>query len=93
MFYVAEALLLARGLAFSTHSAVIAAFGREFTRTGVVPAELQRYLTRAAGVRIVSDYQVVSQLTEHEVSQHIDRAERFLSVGEEFLGRSADTGA
>ena len=34
MFYVAEALLLARGLAFSKHSAVIGAFGKEFARTG-----------------------------------------------------------
>ena len=30
MFYTAEALLLERGLAYSSHSAVIAAFGREF---------------------------------------------------------------
>ncbi len=29
LFYVAEALLLERGLSYSSHSAVIAAFGRE----------------------------------------------------------------
>ena len=29
MFYIAEALLFSKGLAFSSHSAVIAAFGRE----------------------------------------------------------------
>jgi uncharacterized protein len=34
MFYVAEAFLLEEGLAFSKHSAVIAAFGRQFTKTG-----------------------------------------------------------
>lgn len=37
MFYVAEALLLSRGLAYSRHSAVIAAFGREFAKGGVMP--------------------------------------------------------
>ncbi|MGQ9490571.1 MAG: HEPN domain-containing protein [Anaerolineae bacterium] len=31
-FYTAEALLLSQGLAFSSHAAVIAAFGREFAR-------------------------------------------------------------
>ena len=36
MFYVAEALLLQRGLAFSSHSAVTANFGREFARTGIL---------------------------------------------------------
>jgi uncharacterized protein (UPF0332 family) len=29
MFYTAEALLLQRGLSFSSHSAVIAAYGKE----------------------------------------------------------------
>jgi uncharacterized protein (UPF0332 family) len=33
MFYTAEALLLERGQVFSSHSAVIAAFGREFAKT------------------------------------------------------------
>jgi uncharacterized protein (UPF0332 family) len=33
MFYVAEALLFERGLAFRKHSGVHAAFGRHFART------------------------------------------------------------
>ena len=93
MFYVAEALLLARGLAFSKHSAVIGAFGKEFARTGAVPAEFHVYLIEAAGERNISDYQVVSRLTPDAASQHIDRAERLLSVGEQFLARSAGTDA
>jgi hypothetical protein len=47
MFYVAEALLLGRGLSFSRHSAVIAAFGLHFTKTCVFPGEYQRHLTEA----------------------------------------------
>ena len=34
MFYLAEALLLRKGLHFSSHSAVIASFGKEFAKTG-----------------------------------------------------------
>ena len=37
MFYVVEALLLEEGSAFSKHSAVIAAFGQLFVKTGRVP--------------------------------------------------------
>jgi len=33
LFYTAEALLLSRGLSFSSHSAVIANFGKEFAKT------------------------------------------------------------
>ncbi len=32
MFYIAEAFLEGQGLSFSKHSAVIAAFGREFAK-------------------------------------------------------------
>jgi uncharacterized protein (UPF0332 family) len=39
MFYVAQALLLSEGLAYSKHSGVIAAFGEHFAKTGRVPAE------------------------------------------------------
>jgi uncharacterized protein (UPF0332 family) len=42
MFYIAEAFLLGEGLAFSSHSAVIAAFGRHFAKTERVPPEFHR---------------------------------------------------
>ena len=51
MFYVAEAFLKTRELAFSKHSAVIAAFGREFANTGVVPTEFQGFLIKAQEMR------------------------------------------
>jgi uncharacterized protein (UPF0332 family) len=56
MFYVAEALLLGKGLSFSKHTAVIAAFGRRFARPGVVPAEFHRYLIDGQDMRTVGDY-------------------------------------
>jgi uncharacterized protein (UPF0332 family) len=42
MFYVAEALLLSKSLTFSSHSAVISAFGKEFAKSGVIPAQNHR---------------------------------------------------
>ncbi|GEM_PF-737024 len=56
MFYVAEALLEGEGMAFSKHSAVIAAFGRHFARTGKVPVEFHRYLIEASELRHAGDY-------------------------------------
>ncbi|WP_293295604.1 MULTISPECIES: HEPN domain-containing protein [unclassified Microcoleus] len=47
MFYIAEAFLDGEGISFSKHSAVIGAFGREFARTGRVPAEFHRFLIDA----------------------------------------------
>ena len=44
IFYVAQAFLAGDGLSFSKHSAVIAAFGQHFAKTGRVPLEYHRYL-------------------------------------------------
>ena len=40
MFYIAEAMLLQLGLSYSKHSAVISAFGREYTKTGIMDSNL-----------------------------------------------------
>lgn len=51
MFYVAEALLDQVGLAFSSHAAVISAFGQNFAKTGQLPTDLHRYLIDAQAQR------------------------------------------
>lgn len=85
MFYVAEAILLSKGLAYSKHSAVIAAFGKEFAKPGVLPAEFHAHLREAAEARNISDYQVGSLLTEEATAQHISRAEELLVAAERLL--------
>jgi uncharacterized protein (UPF0332 family) len=85
MFYVAEALLLSKGLAYSKHPAVIAAFGKEFAKPGVLPAEFHAHLREAAEARNISDYQVGSLLTEEATAQHISRAEALLVAAERLL--------
>ena len=44
MFYIAEAFLPGKGLAFSKHSGVHAGFAEHFVKTGIVPLEYQKYL-------------------------------------------------
>ena len=55
-FYAAEAFLEGDELSFSSHKAVIGAFGKEFSRTNRVPAELHRYLLDAMELRHLADY-------------------------------------
>lgn len=56
MFYVAEAFLASRDLAYAKHSGVIATFGREFAKTGIVPAHFHRYLILGQELRLLADY-------------------------------------
>jgi uncharacterized protein (UPF0332 family) len=85
MFYLAEALLLSKNLAFSSHAATIAAFGKEFAKTGALPAELHAYIREAAEARNMGDYQVDSRLNPETASRHIQRAQQFLLKTEHFL--------
>ncbi len=85
MFYLAEALLLSKNLAYSKHSAVVAAFGREFAKPGLLPVDFHTHLREAAEARNICDYQAVSHVTEEAALQHISRAEDFLAATEKFL--------
>jgi uncharacterized protein (UPF0332 family) len=85
MFYVAEALLLHRGLAFSSHSAIIANFGKEFAKTGLLNPKFHNYLIKSQDRRNIGDYAIGSHLTEEEVREMLTWAEEFLKAGENYL--------
>ena len=86
MFYVAQALLLGKDLAFSKHSAVHAAFGAHFVKTGVVPAAFHRYLIRAMQVRHAADYGEPDAVSEAECDEQIARAREFLDLAQRQIG-------
>lgn len=86
MFYIAEALLEGEGLSYSKHSAVIAAFGREFARSGRVPTEYHRYLMEALELRHSGDYGARSAVNYEQAQEQISRAEKFLHLTESLLG-------
>lgn len=85
MFYAAQALLLTKELSFSKHSAVIAAFGRDFAKPEIVPVELHRYMIEAQENRNVGDYGIGPGITQEEAREQIVRAEELIRVVEEKL--------
>lgn len=85
MFYVAQAMLLGEELVFSKHSAVIASFGKVFAKTKRVPPELHRHLIEAQDSRNVSDYDIISGMTEEAAITQLERAKKFLDIGTQFL--------
>lgn len=71
MFYVAEALLDQEGLSFSSHAAVISAFGQILAHPGKVPAEFHRYLIDAQAQRTRADYDLRPNLTQQDAEMLI----------------------
>lgn len=86
MFYIAEAFLEGEGLSFSKHSAVIAAFGREFAKPGRVSPEFHRFLIEAQELRTISDYGQFNAVTIDQATEQIDRAENFLAMAIQAIG-------
>ncbi len=80
MFYAAEALLLGKDLAFSKHSAVIAAFGQHFARSGRVSVELHQHLREGQDLRNIGDYGAGEPVGAEDAAEQILRAVRFLEV-------------
>lgn len=87
MFYIAEAFLEGENLAFSKHSAVIAAFGREFARTNRLPVELHRFLIEAQALRNTGDYGQFNAVTLEQATEQISRAGSFLAIAQREIGQ------
>ncbi|MGI0481263.1 HEPN domain-containing protein [Geminocystis sp. CENA526] len=85
MFYVAEAFLEGEGKNFSSHSAVISAFGKEFTKTNKVPLKLHGFLLDAQDLRHTGDYGQFHALNYQQAQQQITNAELFLSIAKNSL--------
>lgn len=86
MFYVAEALLAYSGQSYSSHSAVIAAFGREYAKSGKVDQKFHRWLISAQNFRIVGDYGVEAHVSGEQADLACEWAEEFIQVAERLVG-------
>lgn len=87
MFYIAEAFLEGEQLSFSKHSAVISAFGREFAKTQRLSPDLHLFLIEAQALRTTGDYGQFNAVTHEQAQEQIDRAEQFLTVAIEAIGK------
>ena len=85
MFYAAEALLLTRGLSFSSHKGVISNFGREFVKRGVFDKKFQKALSDIFKLRQNCDYDPLPEIDESKTEQSLQNAKEFLSGAKTYL--------
>jgi uncharacterized protein (UPF0332 family) len=83
MFYIAEALLDKEGLSFSSHAAVISAFGQFLARPGKVPLDLHRQLIDAQALRTRADYDIHPNLSKQDAQTLIAQADSFLAIAQQ----------
>jgi len=85
MFFCAEAVLLTKGMSFSSHKGVISAFGEHFVNTGVFSRELGRELNRAFDLRQIADYEFDFVIGEAKAAESVTQCSRFLSSVSDYL--------
>jgi uncharacterized protein (UPF0332 family) len=86
MFYAIEALLLSREQSFSKHSAVIAAFGKEFVKSGIFDSRFHHYILNAFDLRNAGDYGVLHAVSEEKAWQTIRQGHELISAIKQYLG-------
>lgn len=84
MFYIAEAFLWENDLTFASHAAVIAAFGRDLAKAGIVPIEFHRFLINAQNKRTNADYGVDDELklSESDAQALLEQSQKFIEFAE-----------
>jgi uncharacterized protein (UPF0332 family) len=91
MFYLAEALLFSKGMTFSSHSAVIAAFGREFTKTKLFAPKHHRSLRDGFETRQIGDYNFETNISKEKAAQILKGAKDFFTATNEYLAAQDTT--
>ena len=88
VFHMAQALLAGEGLEFSSHEAVIAAFGREFAKSKKLDPKFHRILMDAFDLRLTADYDVEVSVSEEEARNLITECREFLKTISSYLDRT-----
>jgi len=88
MFYAAKALLLRDGVDVTKHSAVVAAIGREYVKSGKLDPVSHRLLIEGFDWRQKSDYDVYwiadrdrAERCWHDAQQFVAEIEKLLQAG------------
>jgi uncharacterized protein (UPF0332 family) len=84
-FHTAKALLLSRGLEFSSHGQVLAQYGRYFSKTQILDPSYHTLLITAFRLRQFADYQTEVSVETEVVWDVITNARKFLRAASDYL--------
>lgn len=79
-YYSAEALLLVKGLSFSSHKSSIGSFNKEFVHTGFVDKKYSSILKELFETRQTGDYGNFVGFQREEVENNLNMAKEFIEA-------------
>ncbi|MBI4288413.1 MAG: HEPN domain-containing protein [Chloroflexi bacterium] len=84
-FHALQAVLLSRGLSFSKHSGVLAAFNREFVLSGLFAKDFSQKISRLYRDRLTGDYEYEEPLGEEQSMRDLAASEEVVGAIEGYL--------
>ncbi len=88
IFYLAQAMLLTKGLTFSKHSAVVAAYGKEFAKTNLLDPKFHRYIIQAEKIRQTGHYGDEGEnVTDEQAKESYQWAGEFMKAVKTYLSK------
>lgn len=78
MFYATQALLKSADIDVTKHSAVEAAFGHYFVKTGKIDASFHKMFIAARKIREIADYDIEEEIVEPTATLKIEEGKAFL---------------
>jgi len=91
MFFLAEAVLLIKGLRATSHKGVISLFGEYFVKTGIFERDLGKALNDAYDKRLIGDYGVGFTVTREEAKDLLEIAQDFVQKMRSYLEKGLET--
>lgn len=86
IFYLAQAMLLTKELSFSSHSAVVAAYGKEFAKSGLLDSKFHRYIIAAEKRRQIGHYgEEGEEITESQARESLQWAGEFMDAVKTYI--------
>lgn len=79
-YYAVSALLIAKGFAAQTHSGVIAIFGREFVKTGIVSKDNGKLYSQLFSYRQKGDYDDNYDIDIEEIKPLVEPIGNFITI-------------
>lgn len=90
MFFMAEALLLTKGLKISSHKGTLSLFGEHFIKTKIFSDNLGKSLRRAYDLRQKGDYAIGFMVNRNDAEDELEKAKTFATEIENYLRRKQE---
>lgn len=88
VFHAISAVLLSKGLHYSSHAQVIGNFNKEFVKSKVFPKTFTKIVQRLFEERQIGDYDIESGITKKDAKLNLDDASKILTAINKYLNKA-----